>query len=45
MRSPRRLRKKIKAFRKRMMKPRKAVQELDDDIEALAIGQPKDGEK
>lgn len=40
----RRLRKQLKAFRKRMMKPRKAVQELDDDIESVAIGQPKEGE-
>ena len=40
MRSPQRLRKKIKAFRKRML--RKSWDELEDDIAALAVGQPKD---
>ena len=34
------LRSKVKAFRKRKL--RKAVEELDDDIAALAVGQPNE---
>jgi hypothetical protein len=42
MRSPRRLRKKLLAFRKRMR--RKEWDDTDEETMSLLVGQPKEGE-